>query len=190
MTRWILTALLCVLGTAGYAQGRDGTDTASNWRVRHFESFGLWTSSCDEREEDGALAQRCYIRWVDVFSPRPDFAALFVFVTADADGFTVDFGTEPGTLFQRFAIDDGATTSWSTLWPGCLTGLSCTFTGGSAAELLAAMQAGGVFAFDLFDRNGTWQELRWPLDGFDAAMADFLAALDARGLARPDPDPT
>ena len=186
MTRWIMIAILCLFATAGFAQDRDGKDTPSDWRVRHFETYGLWTSSCDEREEDAGLKQRCYIRWVDVFSPRPNFAALFVFVTADADGFTVDFGTEPGTLFQRFAIDDGDTSSWSTLWPGCLTGLSCTFSGGSAAELLTAMQDGGVFAFDLIDRHGTRQELRWSLDGFDTAMADFVAALDARSLAHPD----
>lgn len=189
MTRWLLTAALCVFAAAGSAQSRDGADTASDWRVRHYQSYGLWTSACDERDEDGALVQRCYIRWVDVFSPAPDFAALFVFVTADADGFTVDFGTEPGTLFRRFAIDTGDTSSWSTLWPGCLTGLSCTFTGNAANELLAAMRAGGVFSFDLFDRHGAWQELRWPLDGFDDAMADFLSASDARGLARPAPVP-
>jgi len=36
---------------------------------------------CDEREEYGTLKQRCYIRWVDVYAERPNFGALFTFIT-------------------------------------------------------------------------------------------------------------
>lgn len=96
----ILLACLAFAAAPAFAQDRTGNDTASDWRVKHYESFGIWTSVCDEREETGTLLQRCYIRWVDVFSLRPRFAGQFLFLTPDADGWKVEFGIEPGTLFS------------------------------------------------------------------------------------------
>ena len=40
---------------------------------------------CDERKTGDLLEQRCYLRYVDVFSPRPNFGAIFAFVTADGN---------------------------------------------------------------------------------------------------------
>ena len=180
--RAFLLSLLAAL--PGFAQDLEGNDTPGNWRVRHSESFGIWNSMCDEREEDGALRQRCYIRYVDVFSPRPDFAAQFLFVVVEDGETSVDFGLEPGTLFSPngFRIDKSGETAWRTRRPGCLTGLSCRFEGDAASDLLSAMTQGGDMRFVFIDRHGKAQDLTWPLAGFDAAMADFRSQSQTRKL--------
>lgn len=176
--------LTALLAAPAVAQDLQGNDTPGNWRVRHFETFGIWNSMCDEREENGDLVQRCYLRYVDVFSPQPNFAAQFLFVTAEDGAEAVDFGLEAGTFFapNGFRIDMGGKTSWRTRRPGCLTGLSCTFKDAPAEALLAAMAAGGDMRFEFVDRHGAAQDLTWPLDGFDAALADFRTQSRARAL--------
>ncbi|UZD91792.1 hypothetical protein [Cognatishimia activa] len=182
--RHLITALTMVLATSTAAQDLEGNDTASNWKVTHFEQFGIYLSSCDEREEADGLKQRCYLRYVDVFSPRPEFAAQFFFVVNGDDGLEVDFGLEPGTLFSPngFRIEDKGEDIWRTRRVGCLTGLSCTFDGDDADVLLQAMQNGTDFRFTFRDRNGNPQDLTWPLDGFSDAMADFSEQSENRGL--------
>lgn len=180
----LTTALLLALATSASAQDLEGNDTAGNWVVTHFEQFGIYLSSCDEREENGALKQRCYLRYVDVFSPRPDFAAQFFFVVQGGDGLEVDFGLEPGTLFSPngFRIEGTDGDIWKTRRVGCLTGLSCTFYGEDADALLQAMQTGTSFRFTFRDRHGKPQDLTWPLAGFSDAMADFAEQSAIRGL--------
>lgn len=179
-----LLVCLALLAAPAAAQNRDGNDTPGDWRVKHYESFGIWTSVCDEREESGSLVQRCYIRWVDVFSPHPKFAAQFLFITPQDGGWQADFGIEPGTLFTPggFRIQQNGKTTWRSRAPGCLTGLSCSFTGERAAELIARMQAGGAFRFTFRDRHGMAQDLTWPLAGFAEAFADFQTQAAARSL--------
>ena len=184
--RLALAPVLALAFTAlpALAQDREGNDTPGDWRVKHFETFGDWTSSCDERDENGTLVQRCYIRLVDVFSPRPKFGAIFVFVTPDAPGMDIDFGMEAGTLFApgSFRVERDGDTVWSTLRPGCLTGLSCTFTGDDAAELLDTMAEGGAMRLTFRDRHLQSQDLTWSLEGFGDAMEDFRRESAARGL--------
>lgn len=181
-----LRILFILLATAlpGLAQDLSGNDTAGNWRVTHFKTFGIWTSSCDERMEHGVLRQRCYIRHVDVFSPSPDFAAQFLFVLAEDGRESVDFGMEPGTLFNPngFRIEAKDTVTWRTRRPGCLTGLRCRFDDAAAAELLMAMTGGDQMRFVFVDRHGAPRDLSWPLAGFNAAMDDFRDQSRARGL--------
>lgn len=179
-----LLFLTCLMASAAGAQDLQGNDTPGNWQVRHQQAFGIWNSMCDERVENGALRQRCYIRYVDVFSARPDFGAQFLFVTHEGDTAQVEFGLEPGTLFSPngFRIDRGEGTAWRTRRPGCLTGLSCTFEAQEAETLLREMAAGGDMRFVFIDRHGKAQDLTWSLGGFDAALADFHTQLRARDL--------
>lgn len=168
------------------SQDLQGNDTAGNWRVRHFQSFGIWNSICDERPENGILRQRCYIRYVDVFSPRPDFAAQFLFIHLHQGHEIAEFGIEPGTLFAAngFRIEAGDHILWQTRRPGCLSGLSCRFNQTQAPALLMAMQSGTVMRFVFRDRHGQPRDLRWPLAGFTSALADFRNQSRARGLLR------
>ncbi len=139
---------------------------------------------CDEREENGALVKRCYLRRVDVFSPRPEFAVQFMFITPEGEGYHVEFGMEPGTLFSPngFRIETMQGDIWRTRFPGCLTGLSCTFRGDDALVLIDSMLDGEAFRFTFRDRHGQKQDLSWSLDGFGAALADFRAQSAHRGL--------
>lgn len=179
-----LITMIALSSPTAQAQDRNGADTASDWRVKHYQTHGIWTSACDERIEDTSLVQRCYIRWVDVFSDHPTFGGQFLFLTPQADGWTISFGIEPGTLFRPngFRIEQLGQVTWRSLRPGCLTGLSCRYTGAAADTLLAAMQAGGAFRFVFRDRHGQRQDLTWPLDGFNTAFADFHTQAAARNL--------
>lgn len=182
--RTVILLIALIWTTLAAAQGTDGSDRPGDWRVTHYESYGIWNSVCDERGPTEALTQRCYIRWVDVFSPRPNFAAMFLFVTSGEDGAAVEFGMEPGTLFLPgdFRIEKDGAVIWFSNRPGCLTGLSCLFAREEAAELLLAMRNGGALRFTFRDRHGQGQDLTWPLDGIADAIADFERNLNARGL--------
>lgn len=183
--RWLFPILLA---TPLLAQDLEGNDTPGNWRVTFHEIHDIWNVMCDEREEQGDLVRRCYIRHVDVFSPRPKFAAQFLFVTPEVGGtgFEVDFGMEAGTVFApgRFRIERDGQNVWQSNWPGCLTGLDCRFTNDSGAALIDAMRAGGDFRFTFRDRHGQAQDLTWPLAGFDTAWGAFLQQSRVRGLVK------
>jgi hypothetical protein len=174
--------LCCLLAPVSLsAQDRDGNDRPSDWVVDHYKPFGLWDSACDHRDTDGVREERCYLRYVEVFSPRPKFAAQFIFVTP---GPTLEIGLERGTLFPKdgIRIEDMTGVLWRTDRILCRTGLSCTFDGDDAQILLNAMVDGSVFAFDFTDRHGAPRELRWDLNAFGGALADFTAESKARGL--------
>ncbi|CUJ16312.1 hypothetical protein [Cognatishimia activa] len=183
-TTALLLSLCAALPLTATAQDREGNDTPGDWKVTHFERFGIYLSSCDERQESDQLNQRCYLRYVDVFSPHPEFAAQFFFVVNTEDGPEVDFGMEAGTLFSPngFRIEGENGELWKTRRVGCLTGLTCTFSGEDADALLAAMRDGDAFRFTFRDRHGKSQDLIWSLDGFSDAFADFNAQTTARGL--------
>ena len=163
------------------AQDIDGNDTPGNWVVTHHAIYDIWNVLCDERDEAGTPVQRCYLRYVDVFSPRPKFAAQFLFITP---GPKIDFGMEPGTLFLPgdFRIERQGTAVWQTNWPGCLTGLTCKFEGDDAKTLVTEMLAGDGFRFTFRDRHGQAQDLTWALSEFPRAWADFEAQSHTRGL--------
>ena len=173
--------LFLVLPTLLLAQDRQGRDTASDWVVDHYKPFGLWDSICDHRTEDGQKVERCYLRYVDVFSPHPRFAAQFLFVTPGPE---VEIGIEPGTRFPRdgLRIEDMGGALWTMNRLACRLGVACTFDGDEAETLLTAMEDGTVFAFDFTDRHGAPQKLRWDLTPFAAALADFRTEAQARGL--------
>lgn len=181
-----IALMFCLLafGSAALAQDIEGNDTPGNWRVTHHAIFDIWNSICDEREEPTGLHQRCYLRRVEVFSPRPKFAAQFMFITQEADGPKVDFGMEAGTLFApgAFRIEQGDSVTWRTLRPGCLTGISCTYKGADAESLVAQLRTSDALRFTFRDRHGQPQDLTWPLTEFATALDDFHAQSRARNL--------
>ena len=72
----ILCLVLALAAVPATAQDRAGNDTPGDWRVTHHAHFGLWDSVCDERDglNGAAPERRCYVRYVDVFSPNPKLA--------------------------------------------------------------------------------------------------------------------
>ena len=179
--RAFLLIFLCLFAGATTAQDREGRDTASDWVVDHYKPFGLWDTICDHRITDGAREERCYIRYVEVFSPRPNFAAQFIFVTPGPE---IEIGLERGTLFPKggMRIEDMGGVLWKSDHILCRTGLSCTFRGEDAKVLLNAMSDGTVFAFDFRDRHGAAQSLRWDLTRFAEAVEDFERQVATRKL--------
>jgi len=167
-----------------HAQSLSGENRPSNWRVTFQEQFGLYSTFCDEREASGTLEKRCYIRYVDVFSPRPDFGAIFFFITPQGSGNHVDFGLEPGTTFERngFRIERDGMPLWVNDRVSCHFGFACAFEGDEGASLIALMREEGSFMFEFTDRNGAPQQLNWPLTGFDEAYSTYMRERAARGL--------
>lgn len=178
----IFLLLCCLLAPhAVFAQDRQGNDTPGDWVVDHYKPFGLWDSICDHRMTGDVKEVRCYLRYVEVFSPRPNFAAQFVFVTPGPE---VEIGLERGTRFPKdgIRIEGTGGTLWSTNRILCRTGFACTFAGDEAQTLLTAMTDGTTFAFDFTDRHGMPRELRWDLTAFADALADFTRESTARHL--------
>ena len=91
----------------------------------------LWDSICDHRVTGDVREERCYLRYVEVFSRPPKFAAQFAFVTPEP---RVEFGMEPGTRYAEagFRILTGADVAWAAPQAGCLVGLACIFEEGAA----------------------------------------------------------
>ncbi|MEY1556113.1 hypothetical protein AB3Y40_10815 [Yoonia sp. R2331] len=181
--KYIVALLLACMASVGVAQDRDGNDTPGEWVVTHQAAYGLWDVFCDERTTGDLTEERCYIRYVEVFSARPKFGAMFVFVT----GAGVEFGMEAGTVFPgegpQIIRDDAQV--WVDNRLGCRTGLTCTMDGEAAQDFLNAARGGGVLQMTFTDRHGAPQDLRWDLTRFDAAFADWRAQSAARDLPRP-----
>ena len=186
--RQLVTLIALLVPLMAVAQDRDGNDTAGDWVTTHYQSFGQWDSACDERplttEPGSGIERRCYLRYVDVFSPRPEFAAQFVFVAHEGNGVRVRFGSEPGTRFVRggFRVERDGRTVWSTARTECLTGGECIFRNEEGAGLLEVLRQGGVWRFDFTDRHGKLRSLTWDLSPFATAFADLTAETDKRGL--------
>ena len=176
-----VACILLAFATPLLAQDRQGRDTPGEWVVDHTKHFGLWDSMCDHRTTGETREERCYLRYVEVFSRDP-FAALFLFVTPGPE---IEIGIERGTRFEDQGIrieDANGTTLWTTDRRSCLRGRACTFEGEEAKALYAAMRDGAVFAFDFADPSGTERALRWDLTRMGEASADFADQSVARAL--------
>ncbi|MEM1235575.1 MAG: hypothetical protein AAGI10_01310 [Pseudomonadota bacterium] len=171
--------LLLALASPAFAQDRDGNDTPGEWVITHQKAFGLWDSFCDERTTGDLLEERCYLRYVEVYSPRPDFGAVFAFITPDG----VEFGLERSIRY----IGDGlhVTRDGETVWKeerrSCRNGGACTLEGEDADALLDIFAEGGTLHIDLEQRN-TEYRLAWDLSRMDEALEDYRREAAARGL--------
>ena len=176
----ILLSLL-LLSSPVFAQDRDGNDTPGSWKVTHQQAFGLWDSVCDERTTGDLIEERCYLRYVDVFSPRPKFAAQFAFITPDDK---VEFGIENGTAFRPdgFRLEKDGSPLWVFGKDRCLFGGTCRFVDGQARDLLDHMENSDAFVFEFFDRHGSEQLLEWDMSKFGDALSDMRQEAQNRGI--------
>lgn len=183
MVRLSFAILFCALSSATFAQDRAGRDTPSDWKVVHYVPFGLWDSVCDERAEDDEIRQRCYLRYVEVYSPRPNFLATFAFVYPEDGQSIVEFGFERRTRYDdrgfRVMKDHEAV---GTVDSECLRSSPCRLTGHNAQTLLEQFTAGDTLVQDFRDRNGKAWRLEWSLSRFGEALEDYHNASRQRGL--------
>jgi len=175
-----LPFILSLIAAPLFAQDRAGNDTPGEWVVTHHKPFGLWDSFCDERTTGDLVEQRCYLRYVEVYSPRPNFGALFVFITPDG----VEFGMERGIRFPEdgLRIEQAGATVWAENSRSCRRGGDCTLTGTAAQSFLETVSNGGVLRFEFTDRTGTAQDLSWDLSQMDMAVTDYRENARARDL--------
>ena len=180
MRRLISFLCLTLLPSLVFAQDRAGRDTPGEWVVTHYQPFGLWDSICDERTTGDLREERCYLRYVEVYSPHPNFGAVFVFVTPDG----VDIGLERGTRFPEdgMRIEKDGTTLWQAEKRACLRGRDCSFQADEADTLLDHMSAGQTLRLQFTDSNGIARDLTWDLAPFGPALADFRQNAGQRGL--------
>lgn len=153
-----------------------------SWTVDHFERFGIWDSVCDHRDDDGTKLRRCYVSYVDVYSPGEQFGAAFVFLTASAaDGDAFEFRFEPGTQFAAdgFRIERGGRTAWRHDDTGCL---KCIIEGEAASALIGELDATSEIVFAFADRYKRTWERRWEAEGLAEAIADWRKASAERDL--------
>lgn len=187
-----VTSLLAVLvlstSPTAFATDADGNDTPGDWVVTHYKPFGLWDTICDEAIRKGKKVERCYIRYVDVFSPAPKFAAQFVFIEPEGQGYKVEFGIEPGTTFNgaSLTVNDGEKVVWDYNPNECIERGECILTGQEADIFIQSMAGTSsddpMLVSDFNDRHGTDQVLEWGISKFAAALTDFQTESDKRGL--------
>lgn len=169
------------------AQDRAGNDTAGEWRITHHTPYGLWDVMCDARETGDTKEERCYIRHVEVFSPRPNFAAQYLFITPAETAPKIEVGIERRTRFadNGFRIEKSGEEVWSLGDLPCKPAGKCNFEGAVSVGLIEAMLGAGgqsVFAFDFTDRHGVERALRWDLSNFDAIYENFVSEATKRAL--------
>ena len=155
-------SMVATFPTMALAQDAEGNDTPGNWIVTHYEEFGIWKSICDERGEAEAKEQRCYIRYVDVFSEAPKFAAVFAFVFQKDRQTAFQYAFERGTTYadEGLRIDKNDETTWIAS-DVCRVGPNCLITDKDEVSSTLAKFAGGGELVQIFeDRHGVGQNLR------------------------------
>jgi len=185
---WPLRLRSSLFATPLVAQDRGGNNTPGEWIVDHHKIHGLWDSMCDHRTTDGVTEKRCYLRYVDAFSYKPKFGAVFTFITPMADGYRVEFGFEPNTVYKKdgFRITQNNEVTWILEDQNCIRSGECVWEGTEADAFVAALAApsdpAAEFKQDFIDNHGQTQSLSWDLAPFAPALADFNAQSLSRGL--------
>lgn len=185
MYRLLAAICLLFLPLTAFAQDRSGNDTASDWIPQHYVSFGLWDSVCDERLENDALKQRCYLRYVEVYSPRPVFLASFAFIFTESGQSVVELGFEKSTRFNEtgFRVENDGKTVWAFNDP-CLSTSKCRMTGEKAQSFLSQLSKGDTLVQEFRDRALQSRILSWDLSQFAEALADYREAAEERSLLK------
>ncbi|WP_322987954.1 MULTISPECIES: hypothetical protein [unclassified Hoeflea] len=162
-------------------------NTVNDWKwvVDHYKTLGIWDSACDHRDIGEGIEQRCYVRIVDVYAPRPDFGAAFVFVTRSAqDGLRFEFSFERGTQFEAggFAIIEDGESTFDYAPGRCEGGTRCLISGQEAERFASALGEDAVIRLAFTDSMGRDWQRDWSGKGFAAALADLRAESEKRGL--------
>ena len=181
----LLALMLATITLPIHAQDRAGNNTAGEWRPTHYEIFDQWDSVCDERGSENTIEQRCYIRYVDVYSDSPKFGAVFLFVTPEKPGHKIEVGFERGTRYmdQGFQLEVNGTQTWA-MPEKCLRTKSCVLTGDKAAKFIAKAQENenAVLVQRFTDRYQQSHTLNWDMKTFLSALNDFEIQTEIRAL--------
>ncbi len=147
---------------------------------------GWWDVACDTAM-DGS-DRRCYVQYVDIYSPRPNFRAAMVEViyrpAADGSGEPViTFDIEPDLSFRDAELSvsrpDG---SYHRLTTGTCSGPKCSVSGIPATDMLAEWRRGQRLILTIREKDGNMLRRSWPLENINAILDDFADQRAARKL--------
>ncbi|MEM6382607.1 MAG: hypothetical protein AAF739_08040 [Pseudomonadota bacterium] len=154
-------------------------DTAGSWAPTFTARHSGWDVTCDKRGEDASLEERCFMRYVDAYSPRPNFGVVFFFLQYQNGAPAISMGREFQTNLVASSLR--VTPGWERP-PGVCAGGPCEIEGVDAETMVSALAEGGSLEIGFTDSQGTEQLRLWPSEGFAAALADITREADARGL--------
>lgn len=183
----LFAALMMIANLAVTTAWAQNTPDDWKWVVDHFKTFGIWEVACDHRELDKSRGEekRCYLRVVDVYAPRPDFGAAFLFVTrTSGEGLRFDFGFEKGTEFEAggFAVIQDNTNTFGFEPARCEAGARCLIQGNEAERFAVSLSDDAHLRLAFLDRLGRDWERTWTGQGFAEALADLTRESEKRGL--------
>jgi hypothetical protein len=146
---------------------------------------GLWDVACGTAMD--GTDRNCYIQYVDVYRPRPEFAAAMVEVVMHqgADGQPdphVRFDIEPGLSFRDAKVSVEAAEGRVPIdVSGCDTN-TCRFSGERGRAILEAWRKGSKLHLEIDEGRAEPARLSWPLENMEIILGDFAAQRAARQL--------
>lgn len=164
------------------------------WSITRYKRYGNWESICETRTQKfgiqpvnlaGEAKERCFMRYIDVFSPtqapdsRDNAATIAAFVSSDEKGLRVEFGIDASKPIQKVGVHlsrEGKSV-WSVEDEDCLNRGVCTFTGPAAAALVRVFSDRTadtlVMHVAYSDSNGRSGTRNWPMMPFAQALQDY-----------------
>ncbi len=187
----ILVVAVAGLATAFVLFGRNqGQKLAGRHSEYHKVYDGWWDVACDTAMDGGD--RRCYVQFVDIYSPRPNFRAAMVEVVyrRSGDGAgepVITFDIEPDLSFTGAEIAIIRPDGSQHLLPigacsGPDSGPKCPVSGDPAAGMLKQWRQGESLSLTIREKDGSKLERRWPLGKINAILDDFDAQRRARNL--------
>lgn len=179
-------ALACLAaGALGWAfwprgQGLEGRKVDYH---RIYDTF--WDVACDSAMD--GTDRGCYVQYVDVYRPRPDFAAAMVELVyhPGEDGRPdpqLRFDIEPGLSFRQTTVAVNVVGGALPIDISQCAGNTCRIAGGAARAILAGWRAGASLEWQIDEGRGPPARLTWPLRHINAILDDLAAQRAARGL--------
>jgi len=163
-----------------------GPDKLPGRLVDYHEIYdGFWDVACDTAM-DGS-DRRCYIQYVDVYRPRPDFAAAMVEVVMHPGGDGqpdphIRFDLEPGLSFQTVVIATETADGSVPLDVSHCAVNTCLISGERARALLQDWTKADALTLSIHEGRPAPSQLSWPMERFAILFADFTAQRAARSL--------
>ena len=145
---------------------------------------GNWELVCDTATDGSDTS--CYVQYVEVYRPRPEFAAAMVeIVMHDTDGQPdphLRFDIEPGLSFAdvttTLRTPDGAQPLDLT---HCRSN-TCTLTGDDSRAILTQWRDATALDLTIEEGRDTPAQLSWPMPSMASLLDDFAAQRAARDL--------
>lgn len=188
MTRKLASALVlaCLAaGALGWALWPRG-QVLEGRKVEYHQIYDtFWDVACDTATD--GTDRGCYLQYVDVYRPRPDFAAAMVEVVVyeGTDGRPephVRFDIEPGLNFQDTQITVAKADGTVPIDISHCAGNTCRISGDPARAVLDTWRKGEALLLEIDERRDAPARLSWPLGNMATILDDFAAQRQARGL--------